>query len=90
MNGVLILGLAGQVLFGSRFLVQWITSEIRHESVIPRAFWLLSLGGGVLLLAYAVIKRDPVFILGQAAGLLVYSRNLALLRRREPATQTSA
>ena len=73
-------GLAGQMLFTSRFLVQWITSERRGESVVPVAFWWFSLAGGVTLLGYAVWRQDPVFILGQAAGLVVYARNLSLIR----------
>ena len=77
----LALGFAGQALFSARFAVQWIASEKRRRSVVPRAFWWLSLGGGGALLAYAVYRRDPVFILGQAAGLVVYGRNLVLIRR---------
>ena len=79
-NGWLALGLVGQAMFSGRFLVQWIASERKRASVIPKAFWWLSLTGGVVLLAYAIHRRDPVFILGQSAGLLVYGRNLALLR----------
>lgn len=81
------IGLAGQALFTSRFLVQWIASERQGRSVIPHAFWWLSLAGGLTLLAYALWRQDPVFILGQSVGLVVYSRNLMLLRRpqRQPA-----
>ena len=75
-------GLLGQLFFTSRFLIQWIVSERRRESVIPLAFWWFSLLGGVTLLSYAVWRRDPVFILGQATGLVVYTRNLALIGRR--------
>ncbi|WP_415836529.1 lipid-A-disaccharide synthase N-terminal domain-containing protein [Palleronia rufa] len=75
-------GLLGQLFFTSRFLVQWIVSERRRESVIPVAFWWFSLLGGVTLLSYAIWRQDPVFILGQATGLLVYSRNLILIARR--------
>lgn len=83
MNRIwLAVGLAGQLAFGARFLVQWIVSERRGKSVIPFAFWWLSLGGGLILLAYAVHRRDPVFILGQAFGLIVYVRNVVLIRRR--------
>ena len=74
-------GLVGQILFTSRFLVQWIASERARRSLVPAAFWWLSLGGGAILLAYAVWRRDPVFILGQGAGLVVYLRNLVLIRR---------
>jgi lipid-A-disaccharide synthase-like uncharacterized protein len=81
----LAVGFAGQLLFTSRFLVQWITSERRGQSVVPVAFWWLSLGGAALLLAYAIYRRDPVFILGQAFGFVVYVRNLALIARHHPA-----
>ena len=74
------IGLTGQVMFGSRFLVQWIASESAKRSVVPRAFWYLSLLGGVTLFAYACYRRDPVFVIGQGAGLLVYARNLMLPR----------
>ncbi|HPF70164.1 MAG TPA: lipid-A-disaccharide synthase N-terminal domain-containing protein [Candidatus Krumholzibacteria bacterium] len=79
----LAVGLAGQIAFGGRFLVQWIVSERRRESVIPEAFWYMSLVGGALLLAYAIQRRDPVFILGQAFGALVYLRNIRLLAKRK-------
>ena len=72
----LSVGFLGQAFFSSRFLVQWIASERKGESVIPVAFWFFSIGGGVLLLIYALYRRDPVFIAGQALGLLVYIRNL--------------
>jgi lipid-A-disaccharide synthase-like uncharacterized protein len=78
----LVVGFLGQALFGSRFLVQWIVSERRGESVVPLAFWYLSLGGAALLLAYAIWRQDPVFILGQSFGFLVYTRNLVLIARR--------
>ncbi|WP_062011820.1 lipid-A-disaccharide synthase N-terminal domain-containing protein [Aureimonas sp. AU4] len=81
----LVLGFAGQSLFFTRFLVQWIVSERRRESVLPRAFWFFSLGGGVLLLAYALHRGDIVFMSGQAVGLVVYLRNIALSRRPAPA-----
>ena len=74
-------GLVGQILFTSRFLVQWIASERARRSLVPAAFWWLSLGGGATLLAYAIWRRDPVFILGQAVGLVVSLRNLVLIRR---------
>lgn len=81
-GGWLILGFLGQAMFSGRFLVQWIASERRKASVVPTLFWWLSLGGGALLLAYSVYRRDPVFMLGQVTGLVVYSRNLVLLRRQ--------
>lgn len=75
------IGLAGQLLFSARFIVQWIYSEKYGRSLIPLAFWYLSIGGGAVLLAYAIYRKDPVFILGQAFGLLVYLRNLHLIYR---------
>jgi lipid-A-disaccharide synthase-like uncharacterized protein len=82
MNPWMAVGFLGQGFFFSRFLVQWIASERRKESVVPLAFWYLSLLGGGLLLTYAIYRRDPVFILGQAFGFVVYLRNLYLIRRR--------
>jgi len=79
----LAIGFLGQFLFASRFLIQWFKSELIGRSVIPVAFWYFSVGGGVVLLAYAVHKMDPVFITGQATGLLVYSRNLYLIFREK-------
>lgn len=73
-------GFAAQGLFSARFLVQIVASERARRSVVPEAFWYLSLLGGTLLLAYAVHRQDPVFILGQAFGLVVYLRNLYFLR----------
>ncbi len=80
-------GFLGQALFSARFLIQWIASERRRRSVIPVAFWYFSLGGGLVLLAYATWRRDPVFILGQATGAFIYARNLLFIRRerRPPA-----
>jgi lipid-A-disaccharide synthase-like uncharacterized protein len=75
-DGWVILGFVAQAFFTMRFLVQWIASERARKSVIPVAFWFFSIGGGTLLLIYALYRRDPVFIAGQALGLLVYIRNL--------------
>ena len=80
-NWLLGLGFAGQTLFAGRFLVQWWRSERAGKSVVPLSFWLLSVAGGFLMLGYAILRRDPVFILGQAGGLIVYVRNLVLIRR---------
>ena len=77
-------GLFGQLLFSCRFLVQWITSEKMKKSVIPVAFWYLSIGGSMTLLSYAIYRTDPVFILGQAGGLIIYMRNLVLIHREKP------
>jgi lipid-A-disaccharide synthase-like uncharacterized protein len=76
-----LIGFLGQGLFASRFIIQWFKSELVGRSVIPIAFWYCSVGGGVVLLAYAIYKLDPVFITGQATGLIVYSRNLYLIYR---------
>lgn len=75
------IGFLGQALFSARFLIQWIASEKRGESTIPLAFWWFSLAGGVTLLTYAIWRADPVFILGQGIGLLIYTRNLILIER---------
>ena len=77
----LLVGFLGQALFSARFLVQWIASERARKSIVPHAFWFLSLGGGATLLSYAIYRQDPVFIVGQAAGLFIYLRNLVLIRR---------
>src|SRR3954453_3468839 len=74
----LIVGFAGQAIFTARFLVQWIASERKRDSVVPVAFWWLSLLGGLTLLSYASYRQDPVIIVGQGMGLVVYARNLML------------
>lgn len=78
----LVLGFVAQGIFASRFIVQWLVSEKQGRSVIPMVFWYLSLSGGILLFIYAVYRKDPVFILGQSTGLIVYVRNI-MLRRKE-------
>lgn len=89
----LAVGFAGQGLFTARFLVQWAVSEKKRDSVVPVAFWWLSLTGGLVMLSYVVHRRDPVLILGQATGLFVYVRNLMLVgasRRRSASTADRA
>ena len=81
----LVIGLIGQTMFFMRFLVQWIASERKGESVVPVFFWYLSLAGGLILLSYAIHIRDPIFILGQSTGALIYIRNLVLIHRKETA-----
>ena len=76
-----VLGFMAQFFFTARFVVQWIASERAGRSVVPIAFWFFSMGGGVLLLVYALYRKDPVFIAGQALGLFVYVRNLTLILR---------
>ena len=77
------IGFAGQLLFFSRFVVQWIVSERKGESVIPISFWYLSLGGGIILFAYAYHRRDPVFTIGFAVTVLIYLRNLVMLKHKK-------
>ena len=74
-------GLLGQAFFSARFLVQWIASERAGRSIIPTAFWNFSIAGGVLLFAYSLYRRDPVFIAGQGLGLFIYVRNLYFVMR---------
>jgi lipid-A-disaccharide synthase-like uncharacterized protein len=78
--GILI-GYVAQAMFAMRFVVQWIASERAGHSVIPTTFWFFSIGGGLMLLGYAIYRKDPVFILGQAFGVWVYLRNLYFIMR---------
>jgi len=79
----LVLGFLGQALFSMRFLIQWIHSEKQKRSIIPTAFWYFSLAGGLTLFSYALLRQDPVFILGQGLGLFIYIRNLMLIRKEK-------
>ena len=79
----IIIGLAGQVFFTLRFVVQWIATERKKESTVPTLFWYFSIVGSMLLLAYALYRRDPVFILGQSFGVIVYFRNLYFIYKRK-------
>jgi len=83
-NGIpyfwLILGLTGQFFFTMRFLIQWVYSEKKKQSIVPVSFWIFSILGSSMLLIYAVYRQDPVFILGQSFGFIVYFRNLYLIR----------
>jgi len=85
-----LLGFVAQGLFTMRFLVQWIASERAGRSVIPLAFWLFSIGGGLLLLVYALYRKDPVFIAGQAFGVFVYLRNLYFVLHERKAAASAA
>src|SRR3954452_4815345 len=95
----LIVGFTGQAVFTARFLVQWIASERKRDSIVPVAFWWLSLVGGLTLLSYASYRQDPVIIVGQAMGLIVYARHLMLVgkgkrrttrrRRRGPQAESA-
>jgi lipid-A-disaccharide synthase-like uncharacterized protein len=78
---ILIVGFLGQAIFGMRFVVQWICSERAHRSVIPEIFWYMSLGGSLLLLVYACMRKDIVFIVGQSSGFIIYIRNIYLLKK---------
>ena len=82
------IGLVGQCLFMMRFIVQWIHSERHQQSLIPVSFWYLSLSGGLIVLAYGFHKADPVIILGQLPGTIVYSRNLILIQRASRKSDT--
>ncbi|MEM7508515.1 MAG: lipid-A-disaccharide synthase N-terminal domain-containing protein [Pseudomonadota bacterium] len=75
-----LVGLAGQIMFMMRFLIQWFVSEKAKKSVIPVSFWWFSIAGAAILLAYAIWRQDPVFILGQSLGFFIYARNLWLIR----------
>lgn len=85
----LIVGFSGQAFFSGRFLLQWLASEKQKRSVMPIGFWFFSLGGSILLLIYAIHRRDPVFILGQSVGFLIYSRNLQLIFREKKANASA-
>tara|TARA_R110002073_G_scaffold112989_1_gene249962 strand:- start:176 stop:514 length:339 start_codon:yes stop_codon:yes gene_type:complete len=83
-----VIGFGGQLVFASRFWVQWLASERAKKSVMPISFWWLSISGGLLSLCYAIYREDPVFIMGQVTGSVIYARNLMLIResrRREAA-----
>jgi len=75
------IGATGQMVFSARFVLQWLHSERRGQSLVPMSFWYASIAGAAVLLAYAIHRRDPVFIAGQASGLLVYGRNIHLRLR---------
>ena len=77
----LIIGFLGQGIFFMRWVVQWIASERHAESRVPTAFWYMSMIGGLITLAYAIYRQDPVFIAGQSIGSIVYLRNLMLIHR---------
>ena len=78
---MIVVGFAGQGLFAMRFIIQWLSSEKEAKSVIPIAFWYFSIGGGAVLLLYAIWRQDPVIICGQGLGLFIYLRNLYFIRR---------
>ena len=79
----MIIGFVGQTIFASRFLIQWIVSERASKSIIPNIFWWISILGSFVLLSYAIHREDPVFIVGQSVGFLIYSRNLYLIKKEK-------
>ncbi|MFN8710286.1 MAG: lipid-A-disaccharide synthase N-terminal domain-containing protein [Planctomyces sp.] len=83
-------GIVGQLVFMARFIVQWISSEKAGRSVMPASFWFLSIGGSAVLMAYAIHRRDPVFILGQSTGMFIYVRNIQLIMKERAAEARSA
>jgi lipid-A-disaccharide synthase-like uncharacterized protein len=88
----LAVGFLAQGIFAARFIIQWIASERAGRSYVPVAFWLVSLAGGIMLTAYAIYRLDPVFIVGQGTGIIVYVRNLMLVHkeRKAPAQAPSS
>jgi lipid-A-disaccharide synthase-like uncharacterized protein len=85
----ILLGFVAQAMFTMRFVVQWVASERAKRSVVPAAFWTFSILGGALLLVYAIYRKDPVFIAGQAAGLFIYFRNVWFILREKKETRES-
>jgi lipid-A-disaccharide synthase-like uncharacterized protein len=81
----LVFGIVAQLLFTARFVVQWIVSERLGKSVVPLAFWFLSMGGGLMLLIYGIVRREPIIILGQGLAVFIYLRNLMLIFRGKAA-----
>ena len=81
LDWAILVGYLAQTMFAMRFVVQWIASERAGRSVVPMAFWVFSIGGGLMLLGYALYRKDPVFIIGQAFGVFVYLRNLQFVLR---------
>jgi lipid-A-disaccharide synthase-like uncharacterized protein len=75
------IGVVGQAFFGMRILLQWIATERQQRSVVPLSFWLFSVAGAITLLSYAIYRLDPVFIIAEVMGLLIYARNLCFVRR---------
>ena len=80
----LAFGIVAQLLFTARFLIQWLVSEKLGKSVIPVAFWFLSMGGGLMLLVYGIVRKEPIIILGQGFAVFIYLRNLMLIFKPKP------
>lgn len=77
------IGFVAQILFFMRFLIQWVVSEKKGESIIPIQFWYLSIIGSLMLLVYSIWRKDPVFIVGQCMGSVIYVRNLSLIYKKK-------
>ena len=88
--GLLVWGSAGQVIFTLRFVYQWIYSRKRQESILPMGFWLISLTGSFIIVSYAIVRLDPVLVLGQSTGLLVYIRNIYIMQKNKKSAQTKS
>ncbi|QFT54818.1 lipid-A-disaccharide synthase N-terminal domain-containing protein [Microbulbifer sp. THAF38] len=80
-KGWLVFGLGAQIIFFLRFVVQWIASERAHKSIVPEAFWYISLVGGAMMVIYGIHRADPVIIIGQFTGIFIYCRNIYLILR---------
>lgn len=80
---LVVFGLAAQTMFMMRFVIQWVSSERAKRSVVPETFWYFSLAGGLMLVVYGVLRPDIVIIFGQLPALVVYSRNIVLIRREK-------
>jgi lipid-A-disaccharide synthase-like uncharacterized protein len=83
-------GFLAQLMFSMRFIVQWIASERARRSIVPETFWYFSMVGGAMLFAYAIYRLDPVFMLGQGMGLIIYSRNIYFIRTTHKSEATAA
>ena len=83
VNPIALFGFAAQLVFFMRFVVQWISTERNRKSVIPVAFWYISITGGFMLLTYGILDHDPVIIMGQSFGIIVYARNLYIIRKHK-------
>jgi len=86
----LVFGLVAQLLFAGRFLVQWIASERAGKSVMPFAFWIFSMGGGIMTLIYGIVRREPVIIFGQGLATIIYVRNIVLIFRERGRPKANA
>jgi lipid-A-disaccharide synthase-like uncharacterized protein len=86
----LVFGLLAQLVFTARFLVQWLASEKAGRSVVPMAFWFLSIVGGTMTLVYGIQRREPVIIMGQTLSIFIYVRNVMLIFKNKSNQSESA